>query len=366
MSLYRRSPSKIWYVKIKRPDGTVLNHSTGTENKQLATEFHDKTKSEMWNAHRLGYKADVSFSEAATKFLHDKTKVRRPDTQAGYEALISWWVEQFKGLSIRQVTQEQILNAISKKEGEVSGATCNRYLAALRACLTMAHKKFQYIERVPSVFMYPEPKERVRFLKPDEVQRLLDALPPTMRDMAAFSLATGLRQSNVLNLRWDEINLEERTVTIDAAKMKGNRTFSLPLNDSAIEILVRQVGKHHNAVFTNKGKPVRCVSSDTWKAALERAGIEDFRWHDLRHTWASHLAQAGVPNRALQVLGAWETPCMVTKYAHHDTESVRAAAKLMDSRLGSALKSTPEKAKSLGDTQFDTHPPQKGHLRLVA
>jgi len=77
-----------------------------------------------------------------------------------------------------------------------------------------------------------------------------------------------------------------------------------------------QIGKHLELVFSFRGKPISQVSTKAWYMALQRAGIEDFRWHDLRHTWASWHAQGGTLLFALQELGGWESAEMVRRYAH--------------------------------------------------
>ena len=81
-----------------------------------------------------------------------------------------------------------------------------------------------------------------------------------------------------------------------------------------------RLGKHPTHVFSYRGRPIRQVSTKAWKKALKRAGIEDFRWHDLRHTWASWHVQNGTPLFALQELGGWESPEMVRRYAHLSAE----------------------------------------------
>ncbi|MBI5917770.1 MAG: site-specific integrase [Nitrosomonadales bacterium] len=91
---------------------------------------------------------------------------------------------------------------------------------------------------------------------------------------------------------------------------KAWKAILVPLNSVAMGVLLRQVGKHPARVFSWHGKPV------AWTGALKRAGIEDFRWHDLRHTWASWLAQQGTPLNVLQELGGWESESMVRRYAH--------------------------------------------------
>jgi integrase len=88
------------------------------------------------------------------------------------------------------------------------------------------------------------------------------------------------------------------------------------LNQDAMRVLTLQAGRHSTHVFAFKGETVAKVSTAAWKKALQRAGIEDFRWHDLRHTWASWHVQNGTPLNVLQELGGWESPQMVRRYAH--------------------------------------------------
>ena len=83
-----------------------------------------------------------------------------------------------------------------------------------------------------------------------------------------------------------------------------------------MSIIQKQTGKHPQRVFTYHGSPILQVSTKAWYSALERAGIENFRWHDLRHTWASWHVQNGTPLFALQEMGGWESSEMVRRYAH--------------------------------------------------
>ena len=85
------------------------------------------------------------------------------------------------------------------------------------------------------------------------------------------------------------------------------------MNDEAIDVIRRQLGKHQIRVFTFKGKPVCTINTRAWKRALRRAGITAFRWHDLRHTWASWHVQAGTPIYELEELGGWESVEMVRR-----------------------------------------------------
>lgn len=349
MALFKRGNT--WWVDVMAPDGKRVRESTKTQDKKLAQQYHDKRKAEMWTEHRLGVKPDRTFTEAADLFLREKGNRR---SVASYEDQLEWWKKQFVGKVLREITQELIIHTIeNKRDAGVSNATCNRYLAALRGALRLVCFKYRWIDSVPKFFMYEEPKGRVRWLAADEITRLLSVLPGHLRDMARFALATGLRRSNVIGLRWDQVDLTRQTLTIGGEEMKNGRDFSIPLSGEAVAAIRDNVGKHETYVFTYRGKPMSGVSNARWKEALEKAGIEDFRWHDLRHTWATMMTQAGVPTDVLQELGAWESPEMVKRYAHHSAESLRRHIGAADGPVSEAMARL-------------RHTPGGTHLRRVA
>jgi integrase len=150
----------------------------------------------------------------------------------------------------------------------------------------------------------------------EEAQRLLDALPVPLADMAAFSLATGLRAANVTGLQWTQLDLVRRLAWVHADQAKARKAIPVPLNSEAVLVIRKWLGKHPTHVFSYRGKPITQVSTKAWYAALQTAGIEDFRWHDLRHTWASWHVQSGTPLFALQEMGGWSSAEMVRRYAH--------------------------------------------------
>jgi integrase len=150
----------------------------------------------------------------------------------------------------------------------------------------------------------------------EEADRLLAALPEHLAAMARFSLETGLRRANVTGLLWSQVDLARRTAWVHADQAKARKAIAVPLSATAVIVIREQIGKHSTHVFSYKGKPVRQVNTKAWRQALKRVGIEDFRWHDLRHTWASWHVQAGTPLPVLQELGGWQVLEMVLKYAH--------------------------------------------------
>jgi integrase len=189
-------------------------------------------------------------------------------------------------------------------------------LEVLRAILRRAERQWDWIDRAPHVRMLPEPRRRIRWITREESDRLLTELPDHLAAMVAFTLATGLREANVCGLTWQQIDLQRRVAWFHADEMKGNKTHTVPLINDAVVILRQQIGKHPVWVFTYRGDRVNSINNHAWRKALKRAGIENFREHDLRHTWASWHVQEGTPLHILKELGGWESMEMVLRYAH--------------------------------------------------
>lgn len=137
-----------------------------------------------------------------------------------------------------------------------------------------------------------------------------------MRDLATFALATGLRAANITRMAWEQVDLARSLAWVHPDQAKARQAIAVPLNDMAMKVMKRQIGRHPVYVFTYLGEPIKQVSTKAWYNALKRAGIENFRFHDLRHTWASWHVQNGTPLFALQELAGWETERMVRRYAH--------------------------------------------------
>ena len=127
----------------------------------------------------------------------------------------------------------------------------------------------------------------------------------------------------------------------DVNRGKARKAIAVPLNDMAVGVLKRQAGKHPLFVFTFHERPIGQVDTKAWTKALKRAGIEDFRWHDLRHTWASWLTQNGVPLNALQEMEAWQSAEMVRRYAHLAPEQFIRHAQVVD-QLMAGVTSAPQ------------------------
>ena len=228
------------------------------------------------------------------------------------------WLDQFLAGKTLDTISRALVDKITdaKLAQGLSNATVNRTLELLRAILRKSVNDWEWLERAPHIRMLREPTRRIRFLTRDEAQRLLSALPEHLADMAAFSLQTGLRASNVTGLLWSQVDVVQRLAWVHPDQAKARRAIPLPLNADAVAVIRKRLGRHAPHVFSYRGKAITQVSTKAWYAALAEVGIEDLRWHDLRHTWASWHVQNGSPLFALQEMGGWGSAEMVRRYAH--------------------------------------------------
>lgn len=334
MALYKRGTT--WWISFTTPRGERIRRSARTDDKQQAQEYHDKLKAELWRVHKLGEKPRRTWQEAVVRWLREKE--HKADIKK--DAAKLKWLHPYLGDRFLDEIDRDLVDSIGDiRKAEASPSTANRYLALLRSILRAARDDWEWIDKVPRVRLFPEPKKRIRWITRDEAARLLGELPQHLADMAAFSLATGLRQNNVSYLRWDQLDLTRSMAWIHADQSKSGRAIAIPLNQDALAILQKRKGQHTLYVFTYNGKPVARTTTKAWQTALKRAGIEDFRWHDLRHTWASWHVQSGTSLQELQELGGWASFDMVLRYAHLASDHLKSAA----SRIEGTLLSQPEK-----------------------
>ncbi len=188
--------------------------------------------------------------------------------------------------------------------------------------------------------------KRVRWLSREEANRLISVVNQNFRPIVIFALATGLRRSNIIHLEWQQIDMERKVAWIHPEQAKAGKAIGVALNETACRVLREQLGRHSRWVFVRKktvqgreGEKQDLVSkfrvddNRAWKTGLKKAGIENFRFHDLRHTWASWLIQSGVPLSVLQEMGGWESIEMVRRYAHLSPSHLTEHAKKIDEAL---------------------------------
>lgn len=312
--LYKRSKGGNWWMDATLATGERIRKSTGTQDKKEASELLASLTQEAWRVVKLGDKPKRTWLDAVTRWLKEKGHKKSIEDD---KSRLRWLTPYLGDKFLHEIDRDLIEHITEcKLEKEVENATVNRILETVRAILNIARDEWEWIESAPRIRMLPEANGRVRWLNHDEAERLLHELPEHLKAMATFSLATGLRQGNVKNLKWNVVDLQKRVAHVSADDSKTSKAIGVPLNNDAVVILREQQRKHPDYVFTYNGNNIIQVNTQAWRKALKRAKIEDFRWHDLRHTWASWHVQNGTPLHVLKELGGWSSMDMVLRYAH--------------------------------------------------
>lgn len=245
---------------------------------------------------------------------------------------LNWWKRELGDKLLSDVTSSAIaktkdlLMKQSVNGKKRSNATCVRYLMALSHAFTIAIKEWEWIQDNPvSRVMKPqEPRGRVRVLNDEERKRLLDVCKESSEKMlyplVVIALSTGMRISEIKNLKWKDIDFDKGRAVIHESK-NGQRR-GIPLVGYALDLIKNiYLQKHNNAelVFASSRKkytnrPLHFFHQ--WRSAVNKASIEDFRFHDLRHCCASYLAMNGASIAEIAEVLGHKTLAMVKRYLH--------------------------------------------------
>jgi len=289
VSIYKRG--RVWWLYVVTPHGGPrVRRSTGERERARAQRIHDELKAALWKRKR-------------GRSLH--------------AALDAWVADQvgpdvYRVAILKKKIEDQDIgdidpHALSKLIPASSVGTYLRYRTILRAAgvLGLPNKK--------------PPKGRIRWLTAEEWDDLREALPDHQRPMAELAIATGLRQANIFRLEWKQVDFARKKAWIHADQAKGGEPIGIALNKDAIRVLKAQQKRTGGGrwVFVGKGGEDPPTEIKTaWKRACKAVGLEDFTWHDLRHTWASWHLMNGTELGVLKELGGWKDLRMVMRYAH--------------------------------------------------
>lgn len=262
------------------------------------------------------------FSDAVLRYNNEKFDKKSLKNDQYCFANLSPFISH---LPLSEINMAVLWPFIHHRRITVKNATINRELELVRHILNLAKTDWCILSAVPDIRMLKEPPPRVRFLTPGQADRLLFALPHHLQSVVQYALATGCRRGEILNLEWSRIDLRRQVAWLDHGTTKNSDARGIPLNRDALIALEMAKSRNSRWVFTYKGQPMGCVGS-AFKKALKRAGIENFRFHDLRHTWASWHVMSGTPLYDLMQLGGWKTIDCVQRYAHLAPEHLAKSA----------------------------------------
>ncbi|HEV8329339.1 MAG TPA: tyrosine-type recombinase/integrase [Nitrospiraceae bacterium] len=333
MGLVKRG--KYWCMRFTY-QGQQVRRSTSTTDRRLAEAILGKVRAQIVEGRFFETLEEKTrtFDELMTRFLAEHAaKKSEPRHYRGYFNNLKAF---FGGRTLAEITQKLIAEykALRYAAG-LKPASINRELASLKKAFNLAVREWEWCRENPvsKVSMERENNKRDRWLSVEEEPRLLQGCAPWLYAIVIFALHTGMRMGEILELTWRGVDFSRRTVMVVRSKNGERRT--IPVNETVLSVL-----KQKSKVRSLRTDLVFCSQVFTsmesghlrrsFRLALGRAKIEDFHFHDLRHTFATRLVQAGVDLYKVQRLLGHKSPIMTQRYAHHYPESLRDGVEILD------------------------------------
>jgi len=294
-------------------------------------------------------KPDVLFEKHADEFLELYSKQNKRSWTSDKTSLVHL-KEFFKGKNLSEITPDLIEKYRLKRRADgISLSTINRELACLKTCFSKAIE-WEKAERNPAakIKKFHEPNAKERILTAEEMKRLLNVASPEVRPVLIIALNTGMRRGEILGLRWRDVDFVKGFILIENSK--SGRSRKIPMNGLVFETL-RAMNRDREFVFENPETRTNIKDVKTaFKGACRRAkkdpkdendkGIEGVRFHDLRHTAASRMIEAGVDLVTVSKILGHATIQMTMRYCHPTPENMRRAVE----KLSEVFKESGHKA----------------------
>lgn len=353
MGLYKRKDSHMWWMSF-RIDGRRILESTGTANKKLAEKIHAKKLTEIMEGRLNPKRIDgkKTFRDFAEQYLEWAGFQRSFRSKKGH---IGQLMKDFGSLNLCDFSTMLVEKYQAKTlKNKRAPATVNRHVTALKHMFTKAVEwelvDEDVLKRVRRVKLFAENNKRLRYLSKEEAKALVAACSPHLRPIVITALNTGMRKEEILSLEWARhVDLRHGFILLDRTKngdrreipinrvlretFKGivrrldspyvfvddngkrfnnvKRSFATALKNAELE---RCPECNHEAEKSDSEEPGQCPKCGVRMRRCK--GIDDFRFHDLRHTFASWLLMAGVDLTTVKELLGHKSLTMTLRYAH--------------------------------------------------
>lgn len=341
-----------WWIRYADAAGRIRREKAGS--KGAAIDLYRKRKTHVLEGRKLPEKlrsASVSFDEIVRDALQYSRTKKVPAAYKGdcwaAEILLGW----FRGRVAEEISPKEIEGQLAKlADNGRKAATLNRYRALLSLIYSLAARNGKLsVNPARLVPRWKENNARVRFLDESEEAILRDKIWTLCREREPefdLALQTGMRRGEQYRLRWQDVDLKREILTIPRSK-HGEKRY-IPINSAAHEALLALRERTGGLGYVCPGLdgPRNRDNRHWFEDTVRVARVKDFRWHDLRHTFASRLVMAGVDIRTVAELMGHKTLAMTMRYAHlapaHQRAAIeRIAAKRTDTRTSTELISAP-------------------------
>jgi integrase len=286
-----------------------------------------------------------TFGDMVDRYI-ESVLPNKPKSEEKQSAQLRWWKEELGAYTLADVTpamigecRDKLLQGVTYRGTKRSNATVVRYLAALSHAFSIAANEWGWIENSPmrKVRKPTEPKGRVRFLSDEERPRLLEKCKessnPYLYPIVVLALSTGMRHGEIVGLTWDVVDFQRNLLFL--LETKNGERRAAPLTGLAHRLLKTV---HDNKkgdtplVFPGTGENAANIRL-AWEEAMDKAKLENFRFHDLRHSAASYLAMNGATLAELAEILGHKTLAMVKRYSHLSEQHTSRVVASMNEKI---------------------------------
>jgi len=297
---------KDWYITYYEPSGHRVKQKVGP-SKKLAEAALKKIEVAIAEGKYLEVKKQhkIKFKDFASEYLELHSKVNNKTWKRSDLRNITVLNKAFSTYYLHELTPHLIEKFKAQRAKEVKPATVNRHLACLKSMFNkaIAWGRFSGNNPVKGIKLFRENNQRLRFLEKEEISRLLASCNKYIKPIVIVALNTGMRKGELLGLKWRDVDFKRDIIHLYNTKNGEKR--EIPINDVAKNALIG-VRKHPDSelIFTKKNGESYGDFKKSFLKAMDKSGIKEFRFHDIRHTFASHLVMNGIDlNTVRELLG---------------------------------------------------------------
>lgn len=335
MGLYKRQRN--WWMRFDH-HGRTVRRTTGTTDRRLAEAIFAKVRVKLAEGRYFDtlQEHERTVAELMARYLTERSAFKAPKSTLRDEQALKHLLPVLGEHRLGEVTPKLLAAYKAQRRTEgAAPATINKELQVVRHAYNLAEREWEWCRDNPmrKVSMEAVHNQVDRWLTEAEEARLLAAAPAWLKELIVFALNTGMRQGEILALNWTDVDFTRGTLVVMKSKNHERRT--LPLNSTVFALLAEKQagsGNQEGRVFTTStGGPLKArYMGRAFANVRARAGVSAFRFHDLRHTFATRLAQKGVDLYKVQRLLGHKTGTMTQRYAHHSPESLRDGVNVLD------------------------------------
>jgi integrase len=340
-SVYRRKGSPNWWLKYYH-HGKPIRESSGSTKKSEALNLLKEREGRIAQGQPLSLRVErIKVDELLDDVLRDYEANGKSLDRA--KLSVSKLKAFFSGMRAVAVSTSHVNAYVSRRKGETTrrggppaAGTINRELSLLKRAFNLARTSTPpKAHQVPHIPMLREALPRTGFVEFQDYQVLKAAAPDYLKPIITMGYFTGMRRGEILSLRWPQVDLNRRSIRLEASDTKNRTARTIPLSEELYQALAelraeRDWGRPHcEHVFVRNGKPVMWFNK-AWRSTCKAVGLEGLLFHDLRRSAVRNLVRSGVPEGVAMAISGHRTRSVFDRYNVTSEQDLERAAEALD------------------------------------